>query len=221
MSFDLSGANVALDEKISKKYFICVEKCDQYSARTKIEERKVMGKEEGELTFETRYIPYFIANATYRIVYLRRNRYAMAVPEDVESVKILDKVFSGNEIINHEAKVEAIEKIIIERNDSAELSNKGDKIKIKDIPPYNEVPASFYEEHQSEIKRAKFDVGDIIQQLRDKLVSRPRDVSRSIEETFSVEIQVILRTYYLGIFKSDGKEKTMRVDSVTGKTEMS
>ena len=217
--FELSGPNAALEERITKKYFMCVEKCDQYSARTKIEEKKVMGKEEGELSFKTTYTPYYIAKANYRIVYLRRNRYGMAVPPDVDSVKVLDKVFLNNEIINNEIKVEAIEKIIVERAESMELSHKGTKIKIKDIPPHNEVPTSFYEEHKAEIERPKFDVGDIIQQLRDRLVSRPHDVSRSIEETFNVEIHIILRTYYWGIFKADGKEKQMRVDSVTGKTE--
>jgi len=218
--FNLSGSNASLNEKITTKYNICVEKCDQYAARTKIEEKKIMGKEEGELVFETTYTPYFIAKASYRIVYLRRNRYGMSVPSDVESVKILSQVFSHNEIINHEVKVEAIEKIIIERADSVELSHKGEKIGLKSIPPHNEIDASFYESHKSEIITPKFDVGDIIKNFRDKLVSRPHDVSRSLEETFIVEIGVVLRTYYWGIFKSEGKEKKMRVDSVTGKPEM-
>ncbi len=217
--FDLTGPNVALDEKITTKYYMCVEKCDQYSARTKIEEKKVVGKEEGDLTFETTYTPYIIAKANYRIVYLRRNRYGMAVPQDVESVRILNKVFVNSEIIKNEIKVEAIEKILVERADTMELDYKGNKIKVKDIPPNNEINASFYEEHKSEIKRPKFDVGDVIQQLRDRLVSRPTDVSRSIEESFNVEVQVILRTYYWGIFSADQKEKKMRVDSVTGKSD--
>jgi hypothetical protein len=217
--FNLSGSNASLSEKISTKYFMCVEKCDQYAARTKIEEKKVMGKEEGELTFETTYTPYFIAKANYRIVYLRRNRYGMSVPSDVESVKILSQMFTRNEIINHEVKVESIEKIIIERADSAELSHKGEKIGLKNIPPHNAIDASFYETHKSEVLTPKFDVGDIIKNFRDKLVSRPHDVSRSLEETFTVEIAVVLRTYYWGIFKGEGKEKKIRVDSVTGKIE--
>ncbi|MHA1130074.1 MAG: hypothetical protein ACTSQI_02030 [Candidatus Helarchaeota archaeon] len=217
--FNLTGPNVALEENVQTSYFMCVEKCDQYSARTKIEEKKVVGKEEGELTFETSYTPYIIAKANYRIVYLRRNRYNMSVPSDVDSVKILNKIFINSEIIKNEIKVEAIEKIIVERADAIELDFKGNKIKIKEIPPHNEIDASFYDQHQSEITRPKFDVGDIIQELRDRLVNRPSDVSRSIEETFNVEVQVILRTYYWGIFKTDQKEKKMRVDSVTGKSE--
>jgi hypothetical protein len=219
--FDLAGPNAALNERISTTYFMCVEKCDQYSARTKIEEKKVMGKEPGEVTFETSYTPYIIAKASYKIVYLRRSRYGMTVPSDVDSVKILNKVFTNNDIIKDEVKVEAIEKIIVERTSTRELSNKGEKIKLKDIPPHNEINTSFYEQHKSEIIRPKFDVGDVIEQLRDQLVSRPRDVSRSIEEIFKVEVQVILRTYYWGIFTSEGKEKKMRVDSVTGKTDIS
>jgi hypothetical protein len=218
--FDLAGQNSALSEKITKNYFVCVEKCDQYAARTKIEERKVMGKEPGELTFETSYTPYFIAKANYRIAYLRRNRYSINLPADVDSVKILNKVFTqNNEIINNEVKMEAIEKIVVERSDSMELSHKGEKIREKEIPPHNEVDASFYEQHKEEITQAKFDIGDIIEQLRDRLVSRPRDTSRSLDETFNVEIQVILRTFYWGIFTSDGKEKKMRVDSITGKID--
>ncbi|NVM54410.1 MAG: hypothetical protein HWN66_11965 [Candidatus Helarchaeota archaeon] len=217
--FALTGTNAALDERIKKNYFICVEKCDQYSARTKIEGRKIMGKESGELEIETSYTPYIIAKANYRIIYLRRNRYGMSVPSDVDSVQVLNRNFINSEIINHEIKVDAIEKIIIERGDSIELNQKGNRIKFKDIPPHNKVGSSFYEEHKKAIVRPKFDVGDIIQQLRDKLVSRPIDVSRSIEEIFTVDVQVILRTYYTGTFKDEEKEKKFRVDSVTGKVE--
>jgi len=217
--YDLSGTNAALDERITRSYFICVEKCDQYSARTKIEAKKILGKEEGELETETSYIPYFIAKANYRIVYLRRNRYAMQVPSDVESVQIPGRTFVNSEIIKNEIKVDAIEKIIIEREDSIELDHKGNRIKYKDIPPHNKVDSSFYNQHKEQIERAKFDEGDIIQQLRDKLVARPIDVSRSIEEVFSVDMQVILRTYYTGTFTTDSKEKKLTVDSVTGKLE--
>ena len=218
--FDLTGNNASLEEKITKKYFMCVEKCDQFSARTKIEEKKVMGKESGELTFETSYTPYIIAKASYRIVYLRRNRYSMAVPAEVESVQVLNRTFPNTEIIKNQIKVDATEKIIIERADSNELNHKGEKIKFKDVPPHNEIDASFYDDHESEITRPKFDVGDVIQKFRDQLVSRPNDVSRSLEETFEVELMIILRTYYWGIFKEDSKEKKMRVDSVTGKADI-
>ncbi|MFX1294391.1 MAG: hypothetical protein ACFFD2_05995 [Promethearchaeota archaeon] len=218
--FDLKGTNAVLDEKITKKYYMCIEKCDQYFARTKFEEKKVMGKEAGELSFKTSYTPYIIAKASYQIVYLRRNRYVMNVPPDVESIKILDNVFPENQIINNEVKLEAIEKIIIKRTNSMELSHKGDKIRFKEIPPHNEIDASFYEQHKPEITQPKFDVGDVIQQLRAQLTSRPHDVTRSIKETFTVEVQVILRTYYWGIFKTAEKEKKMRVDSITGKAEM-
>ncbi|NVM28393.1 MAG: hypothetical protein HWN65_06090 [Candidatus Helarchaeota archaeon] len=218
--FDLTGTNAALDEKIKRNYFICVEKCDKYAARTKIEGKKIMGKESGELEIEISYTPYIIAKASYRIIYLRRNRYAMSVPPDVDSVKILNRSFMNSDIIKNEVKVDAIEKIIIEQGEDVELDHKGNRIKYKDIPPHNKVDASFYEAHKREIIRPKFDVGDIIQQLRDKLVSRPHDVSRSIEETFNVDIQVILRTYYTGTFTTEDKEKKMRVDSVTGKLEV-
>jgi len=217
--FDLTGPNAALDEKITRSYFICVEKCDQYSARTKIEGKKIMGKEEGDLEIETRYRPYFIAKATYRIVYLRRSRYGMSVPSDVESVQVLNRTFIHSEIIDHKVKVDAIEKIIVEREDETELDQAGNQIKYKDIPPHNKVDSSFYESHKDEIVRPKFDVGDVIQKLRDNLVSRPNDVSRSIEEIFTVDVQVILRTYYTGTFKTESKEKKIRVDSVTGKVD--
>ncbi|MHA1266766.1 MAG: hypothetical protein ACTSRS_16135 [Candidatus Helarchaeota archaeon] len=219
MDFDLTGTNAALDERINRSYFLCVEKCDQYAARTKIEGKKIMGKEEGELTLETNFTPYFIAKATYRIVYLRRNRYAISVPPDVDSVQVLGRTFLNNDIINNEIKIDAIEKIIIERSDSIELDHKGNRIKYKDVPPHNKVDVSFYEQHKDAITPAKFDIGDIIQQLRNKLVSRPNDVSRSIEEQFIVDIQIILRTYYTGTFTTESKTKKIRVDSVTGKLE--
>ncbi len=217
--FDLTGSNAALDERITRSYFICVEKCDQYSARTKIEGKKIMGKEEGDLVIETSYRPYIIAKASYRIVYLRRNRYGMDVQSDVESVQVLNRTFISSEIIDRKIKVDAIEKIIVERGDETELDQVGNRIKYKEIPPHNKVDSSFYESHKDQIVRPKFDVGDVIQKLRDKLVSRPNDVSRSIEEIFTVDIQVILRTYYIGIFKTDAKEKKFRVDSVTGKVD--
>jgi hypothetical protein len=217
--FDLTGPNASLNEKIATKYFICVEKCDKHSARTKIEERKIVGKEAGEVNFETSYTPYIVAKASYRIVYLRRNRYAMAVPPDVEAVKVLNRVYTTNEIIRNEIKVDAAEKITVEQGDSIELNHKGERIKFKEIPPHNELNASFHEEHKAQIERPKIDVGDILQKFRDQLVHRPKDVSRSVEETFNVEIQIILRTYYWGVFKEENKEKKMRVDSVTGKVE--
>lgn len=217
--YDLTGPNAALNEQIKRKYSICVEKCDQYSARTKIESRKIMGKEEGELQIQTSYVPYIIASAKYQIVYLRRNRYGITLPSDVESVQVLNHPFSRNDIINHEIKFDAIEKIIIEREDAIELDYAGNRIRYKDIPPHNSVESSFYESHKDEVVRPKFDVGDVIQKLRDKLVSRPNDVSRSIEEIFSVDIHVILRTYYTGTFTTESKEKKHRVDSVTGKVE--
>jgi hypothetical protein len=217
--FDLTGPNASLNEKITTKYFICVEKCDKHAARTKIEERKIVGKEPGEVSVETTYTPYIVAKASYRIVYLRRNRYAMAIPPGVATVKVLDRVFTTNEIIRNEIKVDAAEKITVEQEDSTELNHKGERIKFKDIPPHNEVNASFYEEHQAQIERPKINMGDILEKFRDQLVHRPKDVTRSIEETFIAEIQIILRTYYWGIFKEDNKEKRMRIDSVTGKVE--
>jgi len=102
--FDLTGPNASLKEKITQKYFICVEKCDKHAARTKIEERKIVGKEPGEVSVETTYTPYIVAKASYKIVYLRRNRYAMAVPPGVATVKVLDRVFTTNEIIRNESK---------------------------------------------------------------------------------------------------------------------
>ena len=218
--FDLTGPNASLNEEITTKYFICVEKCDQYSARTKIEEKKIVGKEGGELSFETSYTPYVVAKASYRIVYLRRNRYAIAVPPDVEAAQVLNRVFTANEIIRNEIKVDAAEKVTVERADSTELNHKGDRIRFKEIPPHNEVDTSFYEEHQTQIERPKLDVGDIIEKFRDQLVHRPKDVTRSIEETFTAEIQIILRTYYWGIFTEENKEKKMRIDSVTGKADI-
>lgn len=215
--YDLTGTNAALDERITRKHFMCVEKCDIYSARTLIEGKKIMGKETGELEMVTSYTPYIIAKASYRIVYLRRNRYGMTVPSDVDSVEVLNRTFINSEIISHTIKVEAIEKIIVERGDEIELDHTGNRIKFKDIPPHNAVDSSFYESHKDEIARPKFDVGDVIQKLRDKIVSRPNDVSRSLEEVFSVDIQVILQTYYTGIFTTDSKEKKIRIDSVTGK----
>jgi len=218
-AFDLTGPNASLNEEITTKYFICVEKCDQYSARTKIEAKKIVGKEAGELSFETSYIPYIVAKASYRIVYLRRNRYGIMIPPDAEEVKVLDRLFTANEIIKNEIKVDAAEKITVERATSVELNHKGDTIKFKDIPPHNEVDSSFYEEHLAQIERPKLDTGGIIEKFRDQLVHRPKDVSRSIEETFSAEIQIILRTYYWGVFTVENKEKKMRVDSVTGRIE--
>lgn len=217
--YDLTGPNAALDEKISRSYFICVEKCDKYAARTLIEGKKIMGKESGELEIDTSYVPYMIAKANYRIIYLRRNRYAISVPRDVDSVRLLNHTFLKSDIIENELKVDAIEKIIIERSDDIELDLKGNRIKLKDIPPHNKVDSSFYKSHEEEIARPKYFVRDIIQELRDKLVTRPQKVSRTIEETFNVDIKVILRTFYTGTFTTDEKEKKYKVDSVTGKLE--
>jgi len=217
--FDLTGPNASLNEEITTRYFICVEKCDQYSARTKIEEKKIVGKESGELNFETTYTPYIVAKASYRIVYLRRNRYGIALESDIEEVQILNRVFTSNEIIKNEIKVDAAEKITVEREDSVQLNVKGENIKFKEIPPHNEVDASFYEDNQAKIEHPKLDMGDIIEKFRDQLVHRPKDVTRSLEETFTAEIQIILRTYYWGIFTEENKEKKMRIDSVTGRAE--
>lgn len=231
--FDIRGNIAPIEENIKKNYFICKEICDKYSAKTKMEEKRLKSvkimpgtekKNEPEIEFKTIYIPYFYLEGNYSIIYLRRKKYEIPIDQNVQAIKIHDSIINLEgtfrvkpDIVN----LDVIEKVKSENKGELTADKDMNLIQKKDIPFYNELDEKTYYEYESnnEIEKLKYPFEYFIEKLKEKILNRPSDAIRTLSEVLNVEINIILRPTYEGIFEYKGQIKKMMVDGVTGKSK--
>ncbi|MHA1379929.1 MAG: hypothetical protein ACTSRG_16285 [Candidatus Helarchaeota archaeon] len=232
--FDIKGDIESIKENISKKYYLCKQVCDRYQAKTKMEEKRLKSiksisgaekKSSEGIEFKTRYIPYFHLKGTYSITYLRRKKYTIPIDPEVKAIKVVDSIIDLEKKVRvkpNELDLDVIEKLIFINRGELTLDKEMNEIPIKDIPYYDEIDETKYDEYTSnkEIEELKYPQNFYIEKLKEKIIKRPTDTIRTLDEIFNAEIKIILRPTYEGIFEFKGKIVKMIVDGVTGKSKM-
>ena len=232
--FDIKGHVEAIEEEITYKYYVCKQICDKYSAKTKMEEKRLKGmkimpgaekKNVEGIEFKTIYIPFFILEGNYSIIYLRRKKYSLPIDPNVQAIKINESIINLDKMVRvkpNELDLEVIEKLKVDYNEELVLDKEMNAIQEKNIPYYNEIDENLYKEYASnnEIEKSKYPQNYFIEKLKEKVIKRPSDTIRTLEETFKADVKIILKPTYEGIFEHKGRIVKMIVDGVTGKSKM-
>ena len=172
------------------------------------------------------YEPYVLIDAKYRIEYFKKRIFSLDVDSDIENVKV-GSVSHKPEIVDVAGESRKVFKL------EAELWSSYDKTYLifdkegHEIPP-SQVPAAPSEDHPekilAEFNRKAEEVAVSpekgIEMVKERLVKRPSDVAKIVDELFQVsEHAVIYSPVYEITFRNvhSGEEKLVKIDGVTAK----
>lgn len=208
---------------------------DEESVKVFIEKRKtrffsrlrVFKPKPEEVVFEgiaLYYEPYIVARANYTIDYYRKTVYPIKVEDTVKEVIIFDKVLqpSGQEKGGKQIGLEARERVTANVPAYLCLDKVGRERDPKKLPRGVE---------ELDSRRIMKDLGDklrsptatsdaIVDILRNRIVKRPQDIERIVDEMFEV---TELSTIYTPIYEArlrhlkTGVIKIVPVSGITGK----
>ncbi len=228
-----SSENEKILETISKSYYICKEKVDRYVAKTRMEEKRIRkSKTESNILsrkdlieFKVSYIPFLLLDGMYEIKYSKKNVIKISLRSEVFSITIGNLTFKKTEL--HQLKedlfeLDFIESIIQENNAKIAIDAQGKEIKEKDIPEFQLIDKKLLEEIQKkdQIVKVRYNDKFLLEKLKSRLIKRPLDYVKIIEEKISIRYLIILRARYEGTFEINNKKKTMIIDSVTGSSTL-
>jgi len=175
-------------------------------------------------SIEKDYDIYVVVDGKYSVDYYRKSSYTVSVDAKVQEVVLLDQTLKPEPTRDPYKKIiklEGQERIIRESRACVILDAKGREISPKRIPsaPSEEHPEKVLAEFR-EAKPLENPPNNGIELLRSRIVNRPSEIERIVQETFEiVDHAAIYAPVYKVRFQNlrTSEEKTIKIDGVTGK----
>ncbi len=174
------------------------------------------------ISLDKYYEPYMIISGEYSIDYYRKCAYTVKVDKKVKEIILLNQKLKPTQPIDpsmkdhNMIKLEGEERLMNELKTSLILDKSGRDVSLTKLP-------SAPSERNPKKILAEFGVKEIapetdLEAIREKILKRPKDISRLVSELFEVwERAVIYTPRYRMRFKNmrTGEEKTVEFDGVT------
>ena len=168
------------------------------------------------------YEPYVMISGKYAIDYYRRCAYSVKVDKEVLEVVLLNQKFLPEQSTDSYAKdhnvirLEGEERLRNEVKASFILDQFGQDITLEKLPsaPSEKNPKKILEQYGVEEIASNADLDFI----RSKIVDRPKDINRLVNELFEVDERVLIYTpRFRALYMSakTGEEKALEFDGVT------
>jgi len=168
------------------------------------------------------YEPYMVISGKYVIDYYRKCAYKVKVDKRVLEVILWNHKFEPNQPMNSSAKdhnmikLEGEERLMNEAKTSLILDRFGKEVTLKKLP-------SGPSERNPKKILAAFGVEEIapdadLDIIRSKIVKRPKDINRLVNELFEVNERAVIYTPRFRVLYRNvktGEEKTVEFDGVT------
>ena len=174
------------------------------------------------ISIDKYYEPYIVISGKYSIDYYRKCAYTVNVDEDVSEVILLKNKLTPENAQNSTTKgskairLEGEERLKKETKASFILDRYGRNVTLERLPsaPSEKKPKKII---------AKFDIEEVpenaeVDFVRERIVKRPKDVNRTVEEVFEVAERVVIYTPQFRILYKNtktGDEKALEFDGVT------
>jgi hypothetical protein len=172
------------------------------------------------VSMEKYYEPYIVVSARYFIDYYRLCDYTVSIDSDVEEVILLNQKFypRKSQYSTASIKLEGEERLVVEKKGFFMLAENGQEANLETLP-------SAPSEKNPEETIAKYGITEIdsetdVNFVRKKLVHRPENLSRIVNEIFEISERVVI---YAPRFKltyvnaSTYQRKSIEFDGVTSK----
>jgi hypothetical protein len=174
------------------------------------------------------YEPYILIDANYSVDFYKTKVYRLDVDNETEEVRILDRTFEPETIVDDAGESHKI--IKLEAHECSSYENKAYVILDKtgrEIPA-DQVPSAPSEEHPNKVlkevgKKAgkvTFSPGKGVEMIKARIVKRPQEADIIQNELFQIsEHAVIYSPIYEITFRNmkTGEERSIRIDGVTAK----
>jgi len=171
-------------------------------------------------SMEKYYEPYIVVSARYFLDYYRLCTYTVSIDNDVREVIMFDQKFDPvkNQNASSNIKLEGEERLIIEKKSFFMLSKDGQEANLETLPsaPSEKNPRKTIANQSIKEIDSEVDVDFV----RKRLVHRPENLSRIVDEVFEVGERVVM---YAPRFKlkyvntRTYEEKSIDFDGVTSK----
>ncbi len=174
------------------------------------------------------YEPYIVVNGKYSLDYYRKRVYTIEVDRDVREVILLKQTFkpvSPKKPANKAFKVIRLvgeERLFYEDAAYLILDKTGREVSPEQVPqaPSEEEPDKIVAEFGEKIGKLEVPADMEVGVIRSKIVRRPSDIERVVEELFEVSERAIIYTpVYEAKFQNTktGEVKTLKIDGITAK----
>jgi hypothetical protein len=230
----ISTETVASSEKIAERKTIVYEtRADPTVIKVAAEKLKVqlfgrfgfLKPKAGDIQFvsiDKYYEPYMVINGRYFVDYYRKCAYTVNVGKEVQEVILLDHRFDLGQLMDPSAKdhnvirLEGEERLINEVKASLIVDRFGDDVTLE------ELPSAPSERHPKKTLRT-FGVEQIARDadldlIRSRIVRRPGNISRLVEELFEVDERAVIYTPRFRVAYRNvrtNEEKAVEFDGVT------
>ncbi len=177
---------------------------------------------------EKYYVPYFLVDGDYTIDYYRKRFYTFNIDGKVQEVVIFNKTLKPDlpkkfsKTPYKSITLEGKERVLYKNRACLVLDETGREVNPKRVPsaPSEERPKKALANLGEAMKKLKAAPDREVDVLRSKIVKRPRDVERVVQELFMVsERSAIYVPVYRMAFKHvrTGEVKTVKINGVTGR----
>lgn len=174
------------------------------------------------------YEPYIVVSGKYSIDYYRRRIYTIEVDGDVREVVLLRQSFKPVPPKKPAKKAYKVIRLVGEERlfyeDAAYLilDKRGREVAPEQVPqaPSEEEPEKILAEFGEKIEKLEIAADMEVGVIRSKIVKRPSDIERIVEELFEVSERAIIYTpiYEVGFQNiRTGDVKTVKIDGITAK----
>jgi len=174
------------------------------------------------------YEPYILVDAKYSVDYYKTKVYTLDVDNETEEVRILDKTFEPETVVDaagesHKIiKLEAHECLSYENKAYVILDKTGREIPADNVPsaPSEDHPTKVLKEVGKKAGKVTFSPRKGVEMIKARIVKRPPEADMIENELFQIsEHAVIYSPIYEITFQNvkNGEERSIRIDGVTAK----
>jgi len=168
------------------------------------------------------YEPYIVVSGKYSIDYYRKRVYTVEVDADVREVVLLEQTFKPvpSKKTAKVIKLVGDERLSYEDEAYLILDKKGREVAPEQVPqaPYEEEPEKILAEFGEKIGKLGIAEDLEVGVIRSRIVKRPSDIERIVEEVFEISERAIIYTpIYEVSFQNTrtGEVRAMKVDGIT------
>jgi hypothetical protein len=180
------------------------------------------------VSVEKYYEQYFLVDGNYSIDYYRKRFYTFNVDRRVQEVILLEKTLTPDlpkkrsKMSYKSITLEGEERLLYENKVCLLLNEAGREVNPRQVPsaPCEEHPKKVLKKFKENMKNVEAAPNKEIDVLSSKIVKRPTDVERVVQEQFQVsERSVIYKPVYKLTFKNvrTDEMKNVKIDGVTGR----
>jgi len=180
------------------------------------------------VSVEKSYEPYFLVDGNYSIDYYRKRFYTFNIDRRVKEIILLEKTLTPDlpkkrsKMLHKSITLEGEERLLYENKACLLLNETGREVNPRQVPsaPCEEHPKKVLKKFKENTKNVEAAPNKEIEILSSKIVKRPTDVERVVQEQFQVsERSVIYKPVFKLTFKNvrTDEVKTVKIDGVTGR----